>query len=137
MDEVRRQLLRAWVTKAAGDLRAARILGSTEDALLDPAIYHCQQAAEKVVKAFLVSKEVTPEKTHDIVRVVLAAAAFEPRFNELRVMAATLTPYAWAFRYPDDLADTYPAREEFEQALGSAQTIYDFVLSLLPAEARP
>ena len=137
MDDTRLALLRSWLTKAASDLRGARILGSADDAPLDTAIYHCQQTAEKAVKAFLVSKELSPEKTHDIRRLTLTAAAHEPRFNELLDMAAALTPYAWEFRYPGDLAETYPTREEFDEALQHAQAIYDFVLNLLPAEARP
>jgi len=36
----------------------------------------------------------------------------------------------------DDLAETYPTREEFDEALKHAQAIYDFVLNLLPIEAR-
>ena len=52
-------------------------------------------------------------------------------------MAVSLTPYAWEFRYPDDLAETYPTREEFDEALQHAQAIFDFVLNLLPADARP
>jgi hypothetical protein len=48
-----------------------------------------------------------------------------------------LTPYAWDFRYPDDLSETYPTREEFDEALQHAQTFYDFVLNPLPADARP
>jgi HEPN domain-containing protein len=137
MDETHSQLLRSWMTKAANDLRGARILGSADDAPLDTGIYHCQQAAEKAVKAYLVFKELTPEKTHDVRRLTLAAAVFQPRFSEFINMAATLTPYAWEFRYPDDLADTYPTREEFDQALGYAQTIFDFVLTLLPPAAQP
>ena len=137
MADTRKELLRSWLTKAASDLRSARILGSTDDAPLDTAIYHCQQTAEKAVKAFLVSQAIAPEKTHDIRRLTLAAAIHEPRFNELLDMATALTPYAWEFRYPDDLAETYPTREEFDEALQHAQAIYDFVLNLLPAEARP
>ena len=137
MDDTRRELLRSWLTKAASDLRTARILGSTEDAPLDTAIYHCQQVAEKAVKAFLVSKEISPEKTHDIRKLTLEAAVHEPRFNEQLDMAVAVTPYAWEFRYPDDLAETYPTREEFDEALQHAQAIYDFVLNLLPADARP
>ena len=30
-----------------------------------------------------------------------------------------------------------PGREEFDEALQHAQAIYDFVVKLLPAEARP
>lgn len=137
MDDTRRELLRSWLTKAASDLRSARVLGAVEEAPLDTAIYHCHQTAEKAVKAFLVSKEISPEKTHDIRKLTIEAAAHEPRFNELMDMAASLTPYAWEFRYPDDLAETYPTREEFDEALQHAQTIYGFVLNLLPAEARP
>lgn len=137
MDDTRRELLRSWPTKAASDLRSARVLGSADDAPLDTAIYHCQQTAEKAVKAFLVSKEISPEKTHDIRKLTLEAAVHEQRFNEVMDMAVALTPYAWEFRYPDDLAETYPTREEFDEALQHAQAIYDFVLNLLPAEARP
>jgi len=56
MDDTRKELLRSWLTKAASDLRSARVLGSADDAPLDTAIYHCQQTAEKAMKAFLVSK---------------------------------------------------------------------------------
>ena len=137
MGETNKELLRSWLLKAANDLKSARILGSTEDAPLDTAIYHCQQAAEKAVKAFLVHSGVTPTKTHDIRKLTLEAAEHEARFNELMGIAAVLTPYAWEFRYPDDLAETYPTREEFDEALQQAQTVYDFVLNLLPKEARP
>jgi len=137
MDDTRKELLRSWLTKAASDLRSARVLGSADDAPLDTAIYHCQQTAEKAVKAFLVSREISPEKTHDIRKLTLEATVHEPRFNEVMDMAVSLTPYAWEFRYPDDLAETYPTREEFDEALQHAQTICDFVLNLLPVESRP
>ena len=136
MDDTRRELVRSWLTKAASDLRSARLLGAAEEAPLDTAIYHCQQTAEKAVKAFLVHSGITPEKTHDIRKLTLEAIAHEPRFNELMDMAAALTPYAWEFRYPDDLSETYPTREEFDEALQHTQAIYDFVVNLLPAEAK-
>jgi len=137
MDDIRRELLRSWLTKAASDLKSASVLGSAEEAPLDVAIYHCQQAAEKAVKAYLVSRGVTPEKTHDIRKLAVQASGFEAKFNEFITIAAILTPYAWEFRYPDDLAETYPTREEFDEALQHAQTFYEFVLNLLPTEARP
>jgi hypothetical protein len=48
-----------------------------------------------------------------------------------------LTPYVSAFRYPGGAGEPMPAREEFDQALQHAQSIYDFVLNLLPAVVRP
>ena len=89
------------------------------------------------MKAFLVSVQISPEKTHDIRKLTLVAVAYEPRFNELLDMAAGLTPYDWEFSCPDDLAETYPTREEFDEALQHAQAIYDFVFDMLPPEARP
>ena len=136
MDDSRRELLRAWLTKAANDLRSARIVGDAEDGPLDIDIYHCQQGAEKAVKAFLVRSGVTPEKTHDVRRLTIEATVHEPCFDELLEKAAALTQYAWEFRYPDDLAETYPTREEFEEAFAQARFIYEFVLNLIPAEER-
>jgi HEPN domain-containing protein len=137
MGDTNHELLRSWLAKATSDLRSAKVLASTEDPTLDTAIYHCQQAAEKAVKAFLVFKGVTPEKTHDIRRLTIEAITHEPRFNELMTFAAELTPYAWEFRYPDDLAETYPTQEEFDEALKQAEAVYSFVLNLLPKEAKP
>jgi HEPN domain-containing protein len=137
MDDTRRELVRSWLTKAASDLKSARLLGLAEEPPLDTAIYHCQQTAEKAVKAFLVSRGLTPEKTHDVLKLTMQASRLEAKFNELLDFAAVLTPYAWEFRYPDDLAEIYPTTEEFEEAMQHARAIYDFVLSLIPAEARP
>lgn len=51
--------------RADHDLRSARALASLADPLLDTAIYHCQQAAEKSVKAWLQGQDAPFPKTHD------------------------------------------------------------------------
>ena len=107
-DETRRELFRSWLTKAANDLKSARVLSGDPEGPLDTAIYHCQQCAEKVVKAFLVFKGITPRKTPDVRRLVLEASAIDSRFEEVLSLAAALTPYAWEFRYP--VSETYPTR---------------------------
>jgi hypothetical protein len=38
---------------------------------------------------------------------------------------------------PGGADEPMPTREKFEEALQHAQVIYDFVLNLLPEEARP
>ena len=116
MDDTRRALLRSWLTKAASDLRGARILGSADDAPLDTAIYHCQQTAEKAVKAFLVSKELSPEKTRDIRKLTLAAAAHEPastncwtwRPPSRHTRGNSVTPMIWPKRIPPARNSTKP-----------------------------
>ena len=137
MDESARELVRDWLTRANHDLRSARALASLEDPLLDTAIYHCQQTAEKSVKAWLQSKDDPFPKTHDIEDLVEQASSIHPDFGKLAKAASILTPYVSAFRYPGGFDEPMPTREEFDEALQYAQAIYDFVLSLLPAEACP
>ena len=135
MDEANQELVRDWLTRADHDLRSARALVSLADPLLDTAIYHCQQAAEKSVKAWLQANDETIPRTHDIEDLVELSGRINPGFKAFAQAAETLTPYASAFRYPGGFEEPMPSREEFDEALKHAQTIYDFVLNLLPKEA--
>ena len=76
-------------------------------------------------------------KTHDIEELAKQAAVINPDFGKLFKAASVLTPYVSAFRYRGGFDEPMPTREEFDAALKHAQTIYDFVLNLLPKEARP
>ena len=137
MDEAALELVRDWLTRADHDLRSAKALASLADPLLDTAIYHCQQAAEKSTKAWLQASNALIPKTHDIENLVELASDTNPDFAQFVKMAVVLTPYVSAFRYPGGFEEPMPSQEEFDEALKHAQTIYDFVLNLLPKEARP
>ncbi len=131
---------RAWVLKAHSDLRTARIIAAANDPPFDTAIYHCQQAAEKAVKAYLHHQEASVQRTHDVARLSREASAFEQGFSNFAADAQLLTPLVTSFRYPDETdweAAPAPTRTEFDEALAAAQRIYDFVLSLLPPETHP
>lgn len=137
MDEATTELVRDWLTRASHDLQAAHLLATADNPLLDTAIYHCQQAAEKAVKAWLQSKDDPFPKTHDIEELVEQATKLNAAFQPFAKPAAVLTPYVSAFRYPGGADEPAPTREEFDEAVQHAQAIYDFVLNLLPSEARP
>lgn len=137
MDEPTLELVRDWLTRANHDLRSSRALASMEDPLLDTAIYHCQQAAEKSLKAWLQSKDAPFPRTHDIADLVERASHINPDFGEFSGPASLLTPYVSAFRYPGGFDEPMPTREEFDEALHHPQAIHDFVLNLLPTQARP
>ncbi|MBE7500406.1 MAG: HEPN domain-containing protein [Verrucomicrobiales bacterium] len=136
-EEARLELVRDWLTRARRDLEAARALAALSEPLLDSAIYHCQQAAEKALKGWLQMQDDPFPKTHDIERLVRQAALQEPEFNQHLQAAAVLTPYASAFRYPGGAFEPMPSREEFDEALGHAQVIFDFVVARVPREAKP
>ena len=100
MDASKAELVRDWLTRASHDLQAARLLAAPDHPLLNTAIYHCQQAAEKAVKAWLQSRDDPFPKTHDIEELVEQAGKLNPDFRRLTLPASVLTPYVSAFRYP-------------------------------------
>ena len=128
---------RAWMMKEWRDLETARRVAENESPFYDVAAYHCQQAAEKAVKAFLAHHGKPFERTHDIEVLTDVAAEVNADFSQLAEAADALTPYATRFRYPNATFAIEPQPAECEEALEHARAIYDFVLSNLPPEARP
>lgn len=128
---------KAWMVKAWRDLETARRAATGEPPFYDIAVYHCQQAAEKAVKAFLVHHGKPYEKTHDIEVLVDLACEVDSNFSKLADAADALTPYATRFRYPNATFAVEPLPVEYNEALQHAKAIYDFVLTLLPSAARP
>jgi HEPN domain-containing protein len=98
MDELKRQLIQEWVTKADEDLQAARLLGDAK--LIAPALFHCQQAAEKAIKGFLCASDFPLEKTHDLVRLLELAQTRDTAFSALIDNADLLNSFAVEVRYP-------------------------------------
>jgi HEPN domain-containing protein len=121
--------------KAQHDLATARKLAEGPDPLLDTAIYHCQQAAEKAIKGFLAFHDQAVVKTHDVRFLANHALLLEPGFEEWLEAAECVTPYATAYRYPDEVLE--PEDDEFEAARKAATGLVGFVLSLLPEEVHP
>ena len=137
MDEFALELARDWMTRASHDLRSARLLAAVDAPPLDIDIYHCQQAAEKSIKAWLQGRDEPFRKTHDVADLVKQTSESNPDFSQLDTAAAVVTPYASAYRYPGGSYEPMPTHEEFDEALKHTQAIYDFVLNRLPEEARP
>jgi len=111
------------------------LLAAAERAILDMAIYHCQQAGEKALKAFLVFWDQRVDKTHDLRLLLKKVSVIEPSLPALWDSADRLTPHATAYRYPD--AQEEPALEEVEEALNDAALILGQVLAYLPGEVDP
>lgn len=135
MDEATCELTRAWLVKARNDLGAARKLASSPEPYLDAAIYHCQQAAEKMLKGFLTFHGQRFEKVHNLPLLVTQAMTLQPTFNDWLDAAERLTPDATLFRYPGEVLEPDPS--EFTQALIDAEDLYAFILELLPQDVHP
>jgi HEPN domain-containing protein len=108
MDDPKKELVRSWLSKAQHDLGSAELLTSSAAPYLDTAIYHCQQAAEKAFKAFLVHHDVDFEKKHNLSILVDLCKEIEADFQDFQEVATILTPYATVYRYPGEFFETEP-----------------------------
>jgi len=129
-----RDEVREWLDKAGRDLRAAEVLVAADPVLRGIACLHCQQVAEKSLKAFLAWRQTAFRKSHELRYLLRLCAATEPGFQGLREAAETLTPYAQDFRYPGRRTD--PSPDETGRALQLAREVLAFVLERLPDEVR-
>jgi HEPN domain-containing protein len=127
--------VRAWLAKAAVDLRAGEHDLVASPPLLEDVVFHSQQAVEKVLKAFLAWHDQPFRKTHSLEEIGRQCVQLDPGLGELVRRAAPLTEYAWKFRYPGETQEL--AREEAVAALETAQEVHRAILSRLPTEVRP
>ncbi len=130
MDSAKYEEVQQWLIKSQRDLKVAWVLFEHKESLLDFVVYHCQQSAEKSLKAYLTHQNITFRKTHDLDVLIDLCSLSEPSFQDLKDGADILTPYATEFRYPSDTIE--PERYEAEEALEIANSVLNFVIKLLP-----
>jgi HEPN domain-containing protein len=102
--------VKQWIEKAEHDMITAQRLLEIEPMILDNACFHCQQAVEKYLKAFLIYNGVDIEKTHNIVFLLSQCANFDPAFSAIDPL--NINVYAVQGRYPD--TNLMPEKEEAE-----------------------
>ena len=118
---------------AQTDLIAAKTLfENTYPKLLDICCFHCQQCAEKALKAYLLHKEIDPPKIHDLNELRRLCAQEDSSFAEIEKECSKLNPFSVASRYPNeyDIDETLTTTN-----INRAQQIYDFCKARVPPEA--
>lgn len=68
--------------------------------------FHCQQTAEKLLKALLCELGVDFRRTHDLKELGDLLAGVGCALSTELLEVRWLTPYAVEFRYPDDMSQT-------------------------------
>lgn len=133
-DPVRIMETTAWLRRAASDLRAAAHELGADPPILDDLVFHCQQAVEKSMKAFLLWHDRAFRKTHNLEEIGEACLSIDSSLKAIVDRAVPLTEYAWRFRYPGEPEG--PTRDEAEEALEIARAAYRALVDRLPAEVR-
>ena len=123
-----------WMGKALVDLWTAERMSQPPE-LPDIVAYHCQQAMEKVLKAFLVWNDQPFRRTHELLELVQQCEPLDGAFAGLEDAARILDPYATQYRYPGK--GPSPGLEQAAIALSLAHEAFAFVEERLPPRAAP
>lgn len=121
--------VRVWLKKADNDLRNItnnlRPGTPDEDIPWDTICFHAQQAAEKSLKATLVSAGIFPPRTHDLIALLKSCVDVDVAFLVLQNDCIALTQYGIAPRYPDDMLD--PTASDGREMFAAAKRVREVV----------
>ncbi|HJQ13027.1 MAG TPA: HEPN domain-containing protein [Gemmatimonadaceae bacterium] len=126
-----------WLRAAEDDMRIAVHLSSDFDRFKTGICFHSQQAAEKFMKALIISRHRRPPRTHDLVELLDDLRNVGIELGGLEEDLRFLGPFAVDVRYPDDtkpggistseidrIARPYEATEsEARRALATAERV--------------
>jgi len=115
------ELARHWMAKALNDLLAADNNLAAAETPYDTVCFHCQQAAEKLLKAYLVAKGVSYPLTHDLIPLLKKIQPLRADVAQLGDVLALLDPYAVEIRYPGD--NDMPEEQDARAARQAAEEV--------------
>ena len=115
--------LRQWLIKAEHDIISAQVLLNHQPMVLDVACFHCQQAVEKYLKAFLISRGKSIQKTHDVDKLLVECIELDEDFNSFDLKNLEL--FAVEARYPDNFL--IPELPEAKEYLSIAEEVKKLV----------
>ena len=118
-----------WKRLAQMDIETARHMFNTyHPKPFEVICFHAQQAAEKMLKCFLVSKDVEVPKTHDMRKLCEMCIQFDASFDEIFEPAVLLTRYGVIPRYPAELNLII---QDSESAIRDAEKVVSFVNNII------
>lgn len=123
-------IARQWLIKAMNDLLNADNNLKSEVVPFDTVCFHCQQAAEKLLKAYLVANGKEHPFTHDLFLIIEKILPLNSEADDLREPCSILMPYAVEIRYPDDWH--MPSEEDAKEARDAASDVLDWLKNALP-----
>ena len=123
-------LAKQWLQKAQNDLLNVNNNLTAREVPTDTVCFHCQQAAEKLLKAFLAAHAKPYPLTHDLLLLLEHVLSLDPQAEQLRPVLALLNPYAVVVRYPD--TDFMPQIEDAQEAKSATEAIFNWLKNAAP-----
>ena len=113
-----------WVSKAEGDFATAgREIRARKMPNYDAVCFHCQQCAEKYLKAILQDENVRIPKIHNLLELLAMILKFDSSYEFLKADLDVLEEFSVRYRYPGDTAEI----EEAKSAYAAVKTVRTFV----------
>ncbi len=117
-------MVRLWLRLASDDLVSAKYLLGLHPLRLGIICYHCQQSAEKMLKGFLISRDIVPPRTHDLRLLRRLCGEVAEGFDDIDEACVRLTAYGVQPRYPMEIE---LMESDMRQALDDADQIMNFI----------
>jgi len=92
--------VKEWMELADCDFDSAKILNNATRRHYEIICYHCSQATEKYLKAYLVYNDIIPEKTHDLIHLYRYCYNIDSVFQSINTICGFLNRFANDIRYP-------------------------------------
>ncbi len=115
--------IKQWLAKADEDLLVVERLTDYEIIATSSVCFHCQQAVEKSLKAFLIANGVDIKKTHNIEYLLSECSDIDKDFTDID--PKELSDFGVDARYPGDMY--IPDEDETLEYKNLAFEIKDFV----------
>jgi HEPN domain-containing protein len=97
-----KEITREWIAKAESDFLTAERLAGFDEPTTDTICFHCQQCAEKYLKAYMSQHDIEFEKTHNLLYLLELAKKKEKEFEAIRDQLIIVNDYSDELRYPGD-----------------------------------
>ena len=101
MNNETKAFIKQWIIKANEDLLVVDKLTEFEIIATSTVCFHCQQAVEKFLKAFLISNGIEIKKTHNIEFLLSECEDIDLDFTEID--PKNLSDFGVEIRYPGDM----------------------------------
>lgn len=124
------EIAKQWLAKAANDLLNADNNLKADEVPFDTVCFHCQQAAEKYLKAYLVGNKQSYPITHDLFLILEKILPLNSNAEQLRDALSILMPYSVEIRYPDDWF--MPSVQDAKEARDAAGKVLQWLEKALP-----
>ncbi|MBL7139049.1 MAG: HEPN domain-containing protein [Bacteroidales bacterium] len=125
-------LITAWLTKARHDLDTAKIVASKLPDYDDTIAFHCQQAIEKTLKAYLIHLDLEFKPVHDLGYLLNLIGTKDPEFEPDFEQVDRISRYAVQIRYPDSIIKL--SKPQIHEAIELANRFYQLIINKIGSE---